>query len=148
MSQDTSVTSDSRSWRMPWTRAFPRSMTVAVTSTHPRNLTAGGRTQSATRVSRASTAATWSPQTIWFRTLSEWIQRWAQDGAIVASACTGAFLVAEAGLLDGRAATTHWVAADSFRARYPTVELTVARIVVDTGAVITSGGSTTAFNLV
>lgn len=77
-----------------------------------------------------------------------WIQRWARDGAIVASACTGAFVVAEAGLLDGRAATTHWVAADSFRARYPTVELTVARIVVDTGAVITSGGSTTAFNLV
>ena len=77
-----------------------------------------------------------------------WLARWGHDGAIVASACTGAFLVAEAGLLDGRAATTHWVAAEQFRARYPAVELAVDRIVVDTGPVITSGGATTAFNLV
>jgi transcriptional regulator GlxA family with amidase domain len=78
----------------------------------------------------------------------KWIRHWHDRGSVVASSCTGAFLVAEAGILDGRQATTHWVAKDLFLARYPKVELAIERIVVDEGDVITSGGATTAFNLV
>ncbi len=77
-----------------------------------------------------------------------WLERWANDGAIVASSCTGAFLLAEAALLDGRRATTHWVAEGLFRATYPRVRLEIDQIVVDEGNVITSGGATTALNLV
>src|SRR4030081_2062651 len=44
-------------------------------------------------------------------------------GTRIASICSGAFTLAEAGLLDGRRATTHWLAADLFRATYPAVDL-------------------------
>ncbi len=76
------------------------------------------------------------------------VARWHSEGAVIASSCTGAFILAEAGLLDGRRATTHWVAADALAERYPSVEVTPEAIVVDEGDVITSGGATTAFNLV
>ena len=82
---------------------------------------------------------------------SHWVPllaKWHAAGSTVASSCTGAFLLAEAGLLSGRRATTHWVAAPLFRASYPSVELLVDRIVVDEGDIITSGGATTALNLV
>ncbi|MDH4119000.1 MAG: helix-turn-helix domain-containing protein [Acidimicrobiia bacterium] len=77
-----------------------------------------------------------------------WLRRWHDAGSIVASSCTGAFLLAEAGLLDGRRATTHWVAAPLFRASYPAVTLDIEPIIIDEGDVITSGGATTALNLV
>lgn len=76
------------------------------------------------------------------------LARWHAEGSVIASSCTGAFLLAEAGLLDGRTATTHWVAAPALAQRYPTVEVTPEAIVVDEGDIITSGGATTAFNLV
>ena len=76
------------------------------------------------------------------------VARWHAAGSVIASSCTGAFLLAEAGLLDGRRATTHWVAAAALADRYPTIEVTPEAIVVDEGDVITSGGATTAFNLV
>ncbi|HLZ29045.1 MAG TPA: helix-turn-helix domain-containing protein [Chloroflexota bacterium] len=77
-----------------------------------------------------------------------WIARWHHAGARIASSCTGAFLVADAGLLQGRAATTHWLFADQLRQRYPSVNVTVDRMVVDHGDVITSGGATAFLNLV
>jgi transcriptional regulator GlxA family with amidase domain len=67
---------------------------------------------------------------------------------VLASSCTGAFLLAEAGVLDGRRATTHWVAAAQFQARYPSVDLAIEHVVIDEGPAITSGGATTALNLV
>lgn len=76
------------------------------------------------------------------------LHRWHADGAIVASSCTGAFLLAEAGLLSGRRATTHWVAADDLAREYPDIEVRPHSVVVDEGDIITSGGATTAFNLV
>ncbi len=76
------------------------------------------------------------------------IGRWHDDGAIVASSCTGAFLLAEAGLLDGRRATTHWVAAEALADAYPAVTVEAEALIVDEGDVITSAGATTAFNLV
>jgi len=77
-----------------------------------------------------------------------WIAEWHGAGARVASSCTGAFLLADAGLLDGRPATTHWLFADELQRRYPNVGVSVDRMIVDDGEVITSGGATAFLNLV
>jgi transcriptional regulator GlxA family with amidase domain len=61
-------------------------------------------------------------------------------GTRVMSICTGAFLLAAAGLLDDRAATTHWAWADRFRARYPRVKLDPDVLFVDDGEILTSAG--------
>lgn len=82
------------------------------------------------------------------RDWTQWLAKWSSCGSRVATSCTGAFLAAEAGLLDGRQATTHWIAAEEFRHRYPGVDLVVDQMIVDTGDVITSGGATTFLNLV
>ena len=76
------------------------------------------------------------------------LRRWHENGATIASSCTGAFLLAEAGLLGGRRATTHWIAADALAMAYPDIDVQPDAVVVDEGDVITSGGATTAFNLV
>jgi transcriptional regulator GlxA family with amidase domain len=77
-----------------------------------------------------------------------WLTRWHAAGARIAASCTGAFLVADAGMLDGRPATTHWMFADELRRRYPAVNVTVGQMIVDDGDVITSGGATAFLNLV
>jgi transcriptional regulator GlxA family with amidase domain len=61
-------------------------------------------------------------------------------GARVASICTGAFALAAAGLLDGRCATTHWMAIDDLRAGYPTVRIQPNVLFTDDGRVATSAG--------
>jgi len=76
-----------------------------------------------------------------------WLRRMHAGGADVASACTGAFLLGEAGLLDRRAATTHWAFQDLLRRRYPSVRLKPEAIVVDEGRVCTAGGATSFLNL-
>lgn len=68
-------------------------------------------------------------------------------GAIIASYCTGSFLLAEAGLLDGRIATTHWAKARVFRERYPAVELRAHEIITEQDRIVCSGAVTTALNL-
>jgi transcriptional regulator GlxA family with amidase domain len=60
--------------------------------------------------------------------------------ARVMSICTSAFVLAAAGLLDGRPATTHWAYADEFRRRYPQVKLDPDVLFVDDGDVLTSAG--------
>src|SRR5687768_4287925 len=55
----------------------------------------------------------------------------ADRGARISSICTGAFLLAAAGLLDGRRATTHWLAAAELARRYPRVEVDPAVLYVD-----------------
>jgi transcriptional regulator GlxA family with amidase domain len=76
-----------------------------------------------------------------------WISACAAQGARVVSMCTGAFLLAETGLLDGRTATTHWKFADRFRRAYPNVDLQPERLIVDEGMVITSGAATSFLDL-
>jgi transcriptional regulator GlxA family with amidase domain len=63
-----------------------------------------------------------------------------QRGAIVASHCTGAFLLAAAGLLAGRRATTHWRWTAAFRERFPAVTLQPEVLYVDEGRILTSAG--------
>lgn len=64
-----------------------------------------------------------------------------QRGARVASICTGAFVLAAAGLLEGRRATTHWRFASDLAAAYPGVHVDASVIYIDEGDVITSAGS-------
>jgi AraC family transcriptional activator FtrA len=63
------------------------------------------------------------------------------------SFCTGAFTLADAGVLDGRRATTHWRWADQFRDRYPQVRLEPDVLFVDDGNVLTAAGSAAALDL-
>lgn len=65
----------------------------------------------------------------------------------IASVCSGAFLLAEAGLLDGRRATTHWDSSDNFSRRYPKVRLDAERIFVRDGDVWTSAGISAGIDL-
>lgn len=68
-------------------------------------------------------------------------------GVRIASICTGAFVLAEAGVLDGRRATTHWSHADELARRYPKVEVVVDALYVDDGDVLTSAGVTAGLDL-
>jgi transcriptional regulator GlxA family with amidase domain len=66
----------------------------------------------------------------------------------VAATCTGAFILAEAGLLDGRRATTHWDSARDMQARFPKVKVEEDRIFIIDGPVWTSAGMTAGIDLV
>lgn len=70
-----------------------------------------------------------------------------EAGARVASLCTGAFVLAAAGLLDGRRATTHWAHTDVLAARHPAVEVDPDVLYVDNGTVLTSAGKAAALDL-
>ncbi|WP_250029577.1 GlxA family transcriptional regulator [Paractinoplanes maris] len=71
----------------------------------------------------------------------------ATRGTRIASICAGAFVLAATGLLDGRRATTHWLAADDFRARFPAVELDPGVLYVDEGQFLTSAGAAAGLDL-
>jgi AraC family transcriptional activator FtrA len=68
-------------------------------------------------------------------------------GVRVMSVCIGAFVLAEAGLLDGRRATTHWRFADRLRERYPAIDVDPAVLYVDDGQVLTSAGTAAGIDL-
>ncbi|MES5820544.1 helix-turn-helix domain-containing protein [Streptomyces sp. RG80] len=70
-----------------------------------------------------------------------------EAGARVASLCTGAFVLAAAGLLDGRQATTHWAHTDILASRFPQVEVDPDVLYVDNGSVLTSAGKAAAMDL-
>ena len=68
-------------------------------------------------------------------------------GATVASACTGAFVLAAAGLLDGRRATTHWLYAPLLASLYPQLTVEADRLYIEDGPVVTSAGSAAVIDL-
>ncbi|MFH8493844.1 helix-turn-helix domain-containing protein [Streptomyces coeruleorubidus] len=70
-----------------------------------------------------------------------------EAGARVASLCTGAFVLAAAGLLDGRRATTHWAHTGALADRYQRVEVDPDVLYVDNGSVLTSAGKAAAMDL-
>ena len=78
----------------------------------------------------------------------EWIIRQYKSGAEVASLCTGAFMLAAAGILDGRKCSTHWAAADAFRSMFPRVNLAIEKIITEERGIYTSGGALSAMNLI
>ncbi|MGP4112876.1 GlxA family transcriptional regulator [Streptomyces sp. 4N509B] len=75
------------------------------------------------------------------------VRRLARVSRRVASVCTGASVLAAAGLLDGRRATTHWLFADELAARYPAVDVDPAPLYIRSGGVTTAAGVTSALDL-
>jgi len=75
------------------------------------------------------------------------VQTAAEQCRRAASICTGAFILAEAGLLDGRRATTHWFYARDLQARYPTIKVDEDRIFIKDGSIWTSAGMTAGIDL-
>lgn len=77
----------------------------------------------------------------------DWLQDQYKRGAHIAGICTGAFVLAATGLLDGKDATTHWGAADVFRQLFPKVNLKPERLITDVGGLYCSGAFTAGFDL-
>ena len=69
------------------------------------------------------------------------VQRCHARGVTILSICTGSFLLAAAGILDGKRATTHWRYADEFRRRFPAVRLESDILYADEGQIVTAAGS-------
>lgn len=70
-----------------------------------------------------------------------------RPGTRIASICTGAFVLAAAGLLDGKRATTHWKSVEEFRSRFPSVDLDPDVLYTDEGDVLTSAGEASGIDL-
>ncbi|WP_217603581.1 GlxA family transcriptional regulator [Chitinophaga sp. GbtcB8] len=80
--------------------------------------------------------------------LIDWVAKQYKEGAEIASICTGAFMLASSGLLDGRACSTHWAAADNFRTMFPKVNLQPDKLITDENGIYTNGGAYSFLNLV
>ena len=80
--------------------------------------------------------------------LIDWITKQYNNGAEVASMCTGAFMLASTGLLNGKNCSTHWSAADSFRSLFPEVNLKAENLITDEQGIYTNGGGYSFLNLV
>jgi transcriptional regulator GlxA family with amidase domain len=76
-----------------------------------------------------------------------WLRTWAAGGAKIAGVCSGVALLAEAGLLDGKRATTHWGLTDLYRKRFPKVDWQPDYLITDAGDVFCSGGINSAADL-
>jgi transcriptional regulator GlxA family with amidase domain len=79
--------------------------------------------------------------------LVDWIADQYKQGAEIASICTGAWLLAASGLLDGKNCSTHWSAADAFRSRFPKVNLQTDQLITDEHGIYTNGGAYSFLNL-
>jgi transcriptional regulator GlxA family with amidase domain len=79
--------------------------------------------------------------------LINWIEKQYREGAEIASICTGAFMLASSGLLNGRSCSTHWSAADTFRNRFPEVNLQEEKLITDENGIYTNGGAYSFLNL-
>jgi len=70
----------------------------------------------------------------------DWLITMHRQGSHIATICSGVFVLAETGLLDGKTATTHWGFAEQFKRRYPQIELKLERLITDEGSLFCSGG--------
>jgi transcriptional regulator GlxA family with amidase domain len=80
--------------------------------------------------------------------LVNWVKAQRNKGAEVASICTGAFLLAATGLLDGKNCSTHWNATEEFRKTFPAVNLLPDKIITDERGIYTNGGAYSFLNLI
>lgn len=80
--------------------------------------------------------------------LADWIAKQYKLGAEVASICTGAFLLAETGLLDGKTCSTHWSAADTFKTMFPKVHVQTDKLITSENGLYTNGGAFSFLNFI
>lgn len=78
----------------------------------------------------------------------EWIEKQYNKGAEIASICTGAFMLASTGLLNGKHCSTHWSAAETFKSLFPEVNLEVDKLITDEKGIYTNGGAYSFLNLI
>jgi transcriptional regulator GlxA family with amidase domain len=83
-----------------------------------------------------------------YHTAVTWIREMYRQGTEIASMCSGSFFLAEAGLLDGKAATCHWALAEEMQTQYPSVAVQSDRIITDQDGIYTSGGGFSALKLI
>lgn len=81
------------------------------------------------------------------RELIPWIVQQHKNGAEVASLCSGAFMLAATGLLNGKSCSTHWLFADEFRVSFPEVTLSDGSIITEADGLYSSGGASSYWNL-
>ncbi len=82
------------------------------------------------------------------RLVTDWMVKQYKNGAEIASICTGAFLLASSGLLDGKTCSTHWAVAENFRSMFPEVDLETDKIITDENGIYTNGGAYSFLNLI
>lgn len=80
--------------------------------------------------------------------LIDWISNQYRQGSNIASMCTGAYLLAAAGLLDGKSCSTHWSAADQLKELFPLVNLQTDQLITDEDGLYTNGGAYSFLNLI
>lgn len=79
--------------------------------------------------------------------LIDWISLQYRKGAEIASICTGAFLLASSGILNGKHCSTHWAAADNLRHLFPAIKVTADKLITDENGIYTNGGAYSFLNL-
>lgn len=82
------------------------------------------------------------------KVMIDWIAKQHKNGAEVASICTGAFLLASSGLLNGKTCSTHWSAADHLRTMFPEINVQTEKLITDETGIYTNGGAYSFLNLV
>ncbi len=132
---------------IPWYR-----FTVATELIGPTRLDIGlsltiDRGLSSFRTANTIIVAGWSETAAVSQPLVNALRSAHRRGVRLVSFCSGTFLLAAAGLLDGRSATTHWQATDRFRSKFPTVDIDDDVLYVDNGDILTSAGSASTIDL-
>jgi transcriptional regulator GlxA family with amidase domain len=77
----------------------------------------------------------------------DWIAQQYKQGAEIASICTGAFLLASTGLLDGKTCSTHWSAANNLKSMFPKLNVQTDKLITDENGIYTNGGAYSFLNL-
>lgn len=80
--------------------------------------------------------------------LIDWLEKQYHHGAEIASICTGAFLLAPTGLLDGRRCSTHWAAAENLKRLFPAIDVKADQLITDERGIYTNGGAYSFLNLI
>src|ERR1043165_4141274 len=80
--------------------------------------------------------------------LIDWIEKQYKNGAEIASICTGAFLLASSGLLDGKTCSTHWSAAENLKTMFPKINVQTDKLITDESGIYTNGGAYSFLNLI
>lgn len=90
------------------------------------------------------------PDFVWEHSANviSWLQKQYNAGTQIASLCTGSMMLARAGFLLNRVATTHWMLKEWFQAKFPDVSLDLSQVIIDHGDVLMSGSATSFQNLI